>query len=395
MNRLLLTIAMVAFGSTLFVRAVDPIVLKVAEDFAIEPAHAALLISAFALPYAAMQPVLGALADIFGKRRLMLTCLAIGIAASLASAFAPNFPALLATRILSGAACGGVFPVAVALVGDLFSIKERQVAIGRVIASGMTGNLVGATIAGIVADVWNWRGAFIVTGLLALCMLLPSRRILLDDATTPTERPSFATVLTNYRTIFANPQAKICFSAVFFDALVIFGLFPYMATILAAQGETRATIAGLIIAGFGFGAVIYSLIVRWLLTLFGDRWLMTLGGFLMGAGLLLIPLQPIWPLMSALFLMMGIAFFMLHGTIQLYVTELAPTARASAMAMHSCSFFFGQAVGPVAYGLAFAHLGWLWTFSIAAIVIALVGIYAAAFLRHGATAAPRLQPRPR
>lgn len=382
MKRVLVTIALIAFGSTLFVRAVDPLVLKIADSFAVTPAGAALLITAFALPYALMQPILGAVADVFGKPRLMVTCLAVGVLASIASAFAPTFPLLMATRVISGAACGGVFPVAVAIVGDLFPIAQRQVAIGRVVATGMMGNLVGATLAGIVGDLWGWRGAFIVTGVLALCMLVPSYRFMFEREAAPAGQARFATVLTNYRVIFTNPLAKICFSAVFFDALVIFGLFPYMSTILQAQGETRATITGLIIAGFGFGAVVYSFIVRRLLVWFGDRWLMAIGGFIMAGGLLLVPLQPAWPLLATIFLVMGIAFFMLHGSIQIYVTELAPSARASAMAMHSSSFFFGQAAGPIAYGYGFGHLGWLWTFGIAAAVIAAVGIYAAVALRH-------------
>jgi predicted MFS family arabinose efflux permease len=73
---------------------------------------------------------------------------------------------------------------------------------------------------------------------------------------------------------------------------------------------------------------------------------------------------------------------MLHGSIQIYVTELAPAARASAMAMHSSSFFFGQAVGPIAYGLGFAHLGSGLTFAVSAVVIAIVGVWAAAGLKH-------------
>ena len=46
---------------------------------------------------------------------------------------------------------------------------------------------------------------------------------------------------------------------------------------------------------------------------------------------------------------------MLHGVIQIYASELAPKARGSAMAMHSASFFFGNAIGPVVYGLALPH----------------------------------------
>lgn len=385
MNRALVTVALITFGTTMFARTTDPIIPKIADTFHIAPATAALLTTAFALPYALVQPVLGALGDSFGKARLMVLCAATGVLATLACAIAPTFPVLISTRIIGGSVSGGVFPVAVAMIGDLFPIAQRQVAIGRVVATGMLGNLAGASLGGIVGDLWGWRGAFVVTGLIAAATLVGAPRLLREVKPEHSEPLTLSSALANYRKIFANPLARVCFSSVFFDALVIFGLFPYMATLLQKQGETHATIAGIIIASFGFGAVIYSVIVRRLLALFGDRWLMIVGGFIMAAGLMTIPLQPTWPLEAVIFLIMGVAFFLLHGGIQVYATELAPTARSSAMAIHSSSFFFGQAIGPIGYGLSFDHLGETWTFAIAAVVIAAVGIYAAAMLRHPET----------
>ena len=388
MKRFLLTVSLIAFGSTLFVRSVDPIIPKIAEGFDILPATAALLSTAFALPYALMQPVRGALADVFGKARMMVLCLAIAALATFASALATTFPMLVAARIFAGAVSGGVFPAAVAIVGDVFPMAGRQVAISRVLAAGMLGNLVGASVSGVVGDIWGWRGAFVITGLIAAVMLTPSRSLLRQVKAAETSRPKLSAAMTNYRAIFANPLAKICFGAVFLDALVIFGLFPYMAALLQAEGETRATIAGVVIAGFGLGGVVYSVVVQRLLTWFGDRWLMALGGFVMAATLAVIPFQPPWPIETINFLVMGVAFFLLHGSIQVYVTELAPVARGSAMALHSSSFFFGQAVGPIFYGLGFAHLGSAWTFALAAVVIAGVGVWSAASLRHPHVARP-------
>ena len=59
------------FASTLFSRAVDPIVPKIAADLAVDVKTAALLSSAFTFPYALTQPALGTIADFFGKTRLM------------------------------------------------------------------------------------------------------------------------------------------------------------------------------------------------------------------------------------------------------------------------------------------------------------------------------------
>ena len=49
-------------------------------------------------------------------------------------------------------ATGGIFPVGFALIGDLVPIKERQVALGRWLVVIMTGNLLGASVAGVVDD---------------------------------------------------------------------------------------------------------------------------------------------------------------------------------------------------------------------------------------------------
>jgi predicted MFS family arabinose efflux permease len=390
MNRLLVSVSLIAFGCTIFSRTVDPIVPQIAAGLDVLPTTAALLASAYALPYAVVQPVLGALADVFGKARLMVICLAIGVVATFASAAAFTFAQLVLARVLVGAVSGGVFPAAVAIVGDKFSVTQRQVAIGRVIAAGMLGNLLGASVAGVVSDLWGWRGAFIVTGIIAAMTLVPARQFLRETSGEPTAPPKLSVMFANYRAILANPLAKICFGTVFFDSLIVFGLFPYTATILEAQGETSATIAGLIIAAFGLGAIVYSAIVRHLLALMTDRWLMAGGGLIVAACLMLTTLHLPWPVLALNFLVMGVAFFMLHGSIQVYVTELAPGARASAMAAHSTSFFLGMAVGPLFYGFGFPHLGMMWTFIIAAVGIAAVGAWAAASLRQPTHAPPML-----
>ena len=145
-------------------RSTDPIIPQIAIGLHVEPATAALLTTAFTLPYALVQPVLGALADTFNKARLMLLCLFILSAATLVCALAPSFEVLLAARVVAGLASGGIVPISFALVGDNFPVKERQVAMGRVLFAIMTGNLLGATCAGVIGDWLGWQGVFFVIG---------------------------------------------------------------------------------------------------------------------------------------------------------------------------------------------------------------------------------------
>jgi DHA1 family inner membrane transport protein len=85
----------------------------------------------------------------------------------------------------------------------------------------------------------------------------------------------------------------------------------------------------------------------------------------------ILALGPPWPVAFTVFVAFGFGFYLLHGFIQLYVTELAPDARGSALALHSAFFFFGQATGPLAFGFGFAHFG-----TAATLVVAGLGMFA-------------------
>lgn len=389
MTRVLAIVAFAGFGSSLFVRSVDPIIPQIAADLAVETATAALLSTAFAIPYAFIQPVLGAAADVYGKARLINGCLVLLVAMSLVGAVAASFPVLLASRVVAGIASGGTFPIALAIVADLVPVQQRQVAIGRLLAATLTGNLLGAAGAGVVTDLLGWRAVFVATALLGTVVLAATLTGLRGLPAATPSRAGLSAVLPNYRAILGNPLAKYCFAAVLIEGTFLYGMFPHLAAMLHAEGETRAAIAGIVIAGFGIGGVIYTFLVGRLLGLAGDRPLMLAGGGLMALGLLLVGLRTPWPVEFAIFLVLGIAFYLLHGSIHIYVTELAPAARGSSTALHSAFFFLGQAIGPVYYGLAFAAIGVLPALAIGAAALAAVGAGCALVLRHRAPAARR------
>src|SRR5262249_18124964 len=136
----------------------------IADDLAIEGNPAALLSSAFTLPYALVQPALGVTGDFFGKTRLLNLCLLVVALSALVCAVAMSFSLLLAMRVAAGLVAGGIFPVAMALTGDLVPVKQRQVAISRLLAVALTGNVVGSSIAGVIGDMFGWRGVFALLG---------------------------------------------------------------------------------------------------------------------------------------------------------------------------------------------------------------------------------------
>ena len=385
---LIARLSLIGFITALASRATDPIIPPIAHDIQVDPNAVALLTTAFALPFALVQPVLGPVGDMVGKVRVMIACLAVTMIAMLVSGFAQSFTVLMVARIVAGAAAGGIFPVGIAVIGDLVPVKERQVAIGRWLTAVITGNLLGSSLAGIVGDLVGWRGVFfVITGLgvLALGVAIVTLR---KAARAKPVQLSLSGFSRGYGSVFANPRAKVCFSAVFVEGIVVFGLFPFVALLLLAAGEPRASIAGAVIAGFSLGGVIYALLVPRLVARWRPDQLMIGGGVIAALALGIVSFDLTWPVQFAAFTLLGLGFYTLHASIQVTATELSTTARGAAMSLHSFFFFIGHASGPVLYGAGFMKLGSAVTISIAAVIVMLVGFVCSRLLRERAPASP-------
>ncbi len=378
--------SVVGFATALSSRAVDPIVPLIASGLAADPKSVALLSTAFAIPFALVQPILGPVADIIGKTRLMIICLVILVGTMVAGAMAPNYQVLLASRILGGMATGGIFPAALAAVGDLVPVAGRQVALGRYLSLVITGNLAGVAVAGIIGDLFGWRAVFAtIAGASGVALI--SAFIGLRGVSRVEMAPvDLGKVRENYRIILTNPRAKFCYAAVFVEGLAIFGVFPFVALLLLAAGEGRASIAGLVLAGISIGGIVYAAAVRVMLGRWQSSNLMLAGGATAALGLAVAAFQPPWPVQLLAFLVIGFGFYTMHGGVQVQATELHPVARGAAVSLHSLFFFLGHATGPVLYGLGFAYLGATPSLMIGAALVLATGLMTWRFLGERPTA---------
>ena len=375
-------IALATFSASLSARALDPVLPHVAEDFGISIATAASFAAIFAFTFAIVQPVLGAIADIFGKARLMIVCLALLGLANILGALATSFPMLFATRILAGIGSGGVFPVALGLTSDLVGPEKRQIAIGRMLAGAMTGNLLGASVSGLIGDLLGWRGVLAVLGAI---VILASIAVAVGFRGAELNRPprsSLSTLKEGYRTIFTNPNARICYSAVFVEGCCVLGLFPFIAAFLFELGETSLSIAGIVIAGFAVGGLFYTMTVSRFLPRIGVNGMMIAGATMVGLQLVAVAMGPKWELQTLSLIFMGWGFYMIHGCLQVFASELSAEARATALSLHSFFFFIGQTIGPIAYGFGIEHAGKVPTLLSAAAVMIALGLVCARLLRQ-------------
>ena len=357
-----LVFSVCAFASGFALRIIDPLILPIAEHFAVTPSAAALLSTAFALPYAMAQPFLGPLGDRFGKARCIQVCVAAMALALWLGSVAPSFELLMASRIVAGVFAGGLIPLVLAGFGDAYALQERQVAIGRLLLAIITGQMLGSSVAGFVNDAFGWRGS------LGVAAVAATAAAILAWAATPAAqliRPApggaHASFAALYGRVFDNPKAVWLYAAVVLEASFVFGAFPFVGQFLiehAGSSVVQApTQAGMVLAAFGIGGLAYALTVRRLIALLGVRRMCVAGSTLAALAYAALTVLHVWWLAALAMMLAGAAYYMLHNSLQTEATEIAPTARGSAVALFACGFFAGQGLGPLLFGALMHSLG--------------------------------------
>jgi predicted MFS family arabinose efflux permease len=356
-------------------RIVDPVVPQLAQEFGRTIPQTAVIATAFSLAYALAQPVLGPLGDTFGKARTIVFCL-IGVAATLAlSAMTFGFSELTAVRIATGIFGGGVIPLCLAAIGDRFPMVERQIALSRFLVIVTIGQMSGAFLSGVVSERLGWRASFMMACVVAMLAAALAALVLKPRADAKREAFALPQVIARYRSVFANPKTVPLYLLVCLEGMSLFGAFPYVAAHLAEHDANAGpTEAGIVLAAFGCGGMIYGLIVRWLVGRMGAGGMARFGALACGACLVLFALPLPWWTSAVLFLVMGTCLWMLHNTFQTQATELSPTARGSSVALFASAFFLGNATGVFVVGAISRLIGLAATFAALGLAIAVIGL---------------------
>jgi predicted MFS family arabinose efflux permease len=115
--------------------------------------------------------------------------------------------------------------------------------------------------------------------------------------------------------------------------------------------------AGLVLGAFGIGGIVYGLAVRRIVAAFGVRRMCTVGSITVAGVYALLLVLPLWWLHALAMVLCGLGYYMLHNSLQIEATELAPGARGSAVALFACGFFIGIGIGPALFGALLHAIG--------------------------------------
>lgn len=118
------------------------------------------IVSGFLLGYIAILPLIGRVADLVSRQRVLQLCLAVFVLGSVVTALATDLPVLVGGRVVQGVGGGGLVPATLALVADLWPADRRGTPLGVVGAVQELGSVLGPVLGAAILVVAEWRAIF-------------------------------------------------------------------------------------------------------------------------------------------------------------------------------------------------------------------------------------------
>jgi EmrB/QacA subfamily drug resistance transporter len=131
--------------------------------------------TAYLLTSTVTVPLYGKLADLYGRKPVLLVGIAIFLAGSMASGLSHGIGALIAFRALQGLGAGAMQPITLTIVGDIYNLEERSRMQGVFGAVWGVAGLIGPLLGGVIVKYLSWRWVFFINvpaGIAAAALLV-------------------------------------------------------------------------------------------------------------------------------------------------------------------------------------------------------------------------------
>ena len=376
-------LGLAGFASMASMRICDPMLVVLGQEFQVTTGDASAVVSVFAVVYGVLQLFYGPLGERFGKLRVVsLAVLACALFSAI-TALSTNLPMLVIMRGFMGAAAAGIIPLSMAWVGDQVPYERRQETLAKLMSATVLGMMSGLWFGGFAADTVGWRGAFVVLAVMfgvAAVLLLrrlhqqAKREAQLQTQSVPLAAPGLWAAFRLTGQLLGTPRVRWVLGVTAAEGALVFGALAFMPTHLHQQFGLSVVAAGSVMMVYGVGGLLYSQMARRWLAWLGERGLVRTGAALVAVGLLVLAWgSGVWLGMLSC-LMTGLGFYMLHNTLQVQATQMAPAARGSAVTLFASSLFFGQSTGVLLMAQS-VDMGWLaYAFTVAAVGVTGLGV---------------------
>lgn len=329
---------------------------SLAREFDASPAQISLTMTATALAIAISAPFAGAIADVLGRKRVIVAAMIVATVPLIMIALAPGLHALIFWRFVLGLALPPIFTVVVAYIGEEWPASQATGVTGVYMAATSVGGFCGRFVSGLLADTVGWRTGFLITAAMTLACGIAVAAILPRERNF-TRSEGLAASGRQMLGHLRNPQLLATYAIGFGTLFTFVALFTYVNFLLAAPPfNLSATFLGAIFVTYLAGAIAVLGLGR-AIARFGRRPLVTAAVALWSCGALLT-LVPSLPVIIIGLAVAASGGFIVQATSTAYVALTAESGRTSAIGFYATSYYIGGSIGAVLPGLTWNTGGW-------------------------------------
>jgi YNFM family putative membrane transporter len=344
------------FCTFLILYAPQSLLPTLTQEFGATPRDISLTMTATAFAIAISAPFAGAMADMLGRKRIIVAAMLLLTIPTVMIALSSSLHTLVFWRFVQGLVLPPIFTVVVAYIGEEWPPAEATGVTGLYMSATSIGGFCGRFFSGVLADTVGWRNGFIVLAAvlfvcgLAVATILPrEKNFVRQEGVAASARQ----MLEHLR----NPRLLAIYAVGFGTLFNFVALFTYVGFVLAAPPYNLSpTLLGAIFVTYLVGAVAVLWLGRAVARL-GRRTLVigTIGVWMCGALLMLVP--SLWAILAGLAVAAGCGF-VTQATSTSSVALTAESGRTAAIGLYATFFYVGGGVGATLPGLTWNAAGW-------------------------------------
>jgi MFS family permease len=325
-----------------------PLLPFIRDEFNLDYTRAALVVSAFSIPYGFSQLPGGWLADRFGARRLILVGISGVALAGLGIGLSTSYTMLLVALFVMGALGGGYHPSAPAAISRVTQPSHRGSALGFHMIGGSASYFVAPLAAGAIAALWGWRVPFIALAVpaiifgVAFYVILGRRERAAREvaATSPSSASPTAGSAVAQRTDWARMVTLLTLTSV--SAATVLAVVSFIPLYLVDVFEYEEHSAAAAIALFYSTGLWAAVAGGHLSDRIGRVRVVVLFGLLAGPALMLLDISDSSIVVMSLLLCLGIGLYARAPASESYVVEHTPPDKRSTVLGF---YYFGSMEG--------------------------------------------------
>lgn len=349
----------IIFGVTLVavlgVASITPAFPRVISVFNISPQQVGLLITFFTLPGVVLTPVLGVIADRFGRKKILVPSMILFGIAGGACFLVRDFTLLVGLRLLQGIGGAALGSLNVTIIGDLYSGPRRAEAMGYNASVLSIGTAAYPVIGGALATV-GWYYPFLLP-LFAIPLGIAVLRVLKNPE--PKNSLQLREYLTRAWESITKRQVIGLYGLSILTFILLYGSYlTYFPLLIDGRFGGSAFVIGLVMSSTSIATIATSSQLGRLSRRFSKRGLLLTAFSLYFVAFILVPFVPtLWLLLIPTFLF-GLGQGLNVPVIQTLLADLAPMEqRAAVMSLNGMVLRMGQTTGPLIMGVAYSFWG--------------------------------------